>query len=60
MLADSPRRTAHSRAFDNTNEDHMATTKGIVTKVKEAVTEFFSPEEVSKSPARVAAGRRLR
>ena len=36
----------------------MATTKGIVTKVKDAVTEFFSPEEVSKSPARVAAGKK--
>jgi len=36
----------------------MATAKGIGTKVKEAVTEFFSPEEVAKSPARVAAGKK--
>jgi hypothetical protein len=36
----------------------MTTAKGIVTKVKEAVTEFFSPEEVSKSPTRVAAGKK--
>ena len=36
----------------------MAAAKGIVTKVKDAVTEFFSPEEVSKSPARVAAGKK--
>jgi len=36
----------------------MATTKGIVTKVKEAVTEFFSPEEVSRSSDRVAAGKK--
>jgi len=36
----------------------MATAKGIVTKVKDAVTEFFSPDEGSKSPARVAAGKK--
>ena len=36
----------------------MATAKGIVTKVKNVVTEFFSPGEASKSPSRVAAGKK--
>lgn len=36
----------------------MAFAKGIVTKVKHVVTEFFSPEKVSKSPARLAAGKK--
>jgi len=36
----------------------MATAKGIVTKVKDAVAELFSSEGVSKSPSRVAAGKK--